>query len=166
MCKILGANGRLLERGSKEAAGYDLYSAEDTWVEGMGLKVVGTEIALGIPKGTYGRIAPCSGLAVRNMIGIGAGVVDRDYTGEIKVVLLNHSNDSLQVKKGDRIVQLILEKIITPKIKKITKTIKTKRGKKGFGSTGVRDVEMTNVGDEMEINGVEGELADPGIRFP
>src|ERR1700722_13284546 len=102
--KILGSNGRLPERGSKEAAGYDLYSAEDTWVEGMGLKVVGTEIALGIPKGTYGRIALRSGLAVKNMIRIGAGVIDRDYNGEIKVLLLNHSNDGLQVKKGDRIV--------------------------------------------------------------
>src|ERR1700719_750621 len=105
-------------------------------------------------------------MAVRNMIGIGAGVIDRDYTGEIKVVLLNHSNDGLQVKKGDRIMQLILEKILTPKIRKITKITKTKRGKKGFGSTGVRDIEMTNAKDEMEIDGVEGELADPGIRFP
>src|SRR5271170_4154857 len=106
----------------------------------MGLKVVGTEIALGLPRSVYGRIAPRSGLAVKNMIGIGAGVIDRDYTGEIKVVLLNHSNNGFSIKKGDRIAQLILEKIITPKIKKITKITKTKRGKKGFRSTGIRDV--------------------------
>ena len=82
------------------------------------------------------------------------------------MVLLNHSNDGLHVKKGDRIAQLILEKILTPKIKKIRKITRTKRGKRRFGSTGVRDVEMTNAKDEMEIDGLEGELADPGIRFP
>src|SRR5271154_4084436 len=98
------------------------------------------------------------------MIGVGAGVVDRDYTGKIKVVLFNHSKDGLQVEKGDRIAQIILEQIKTPKTKKTTKIVKTKRGKKGFGSTGIKDVEMRDIGNEMELDELEGESVDPGVR--
>src|SRR5271168_218946 len=64
--QLLGPNGKMPVRSSKEAAGYDLHSSEETWVPGMGLKVVGKEIALKIPKGVYGRVAPRSGLAVKS----------------------------------------------------------------------------------------------------
>jgi dUTP pyrophosphatase len=64
------------------------------------------------PPGTNARIAPWSGLAVKHGIDIGVGVIDEDYQGEIKVVLINNSTIPFQVRPGDRIVQLILEKIL------------------------------------------------------
>ena len=66
---------------------------------------------MAIPIGNYGRVAPRSGLAVKNFVDVGAGVVDSDYRGEVKVLLFNfHPEDSFTVKPGDRIAQLIIEK--------------------------------------------------------
>jgi dUTP pyrophosphatase len=74
---------------------------------------VNTGIALVVPPRTYARIAPQSGLVVKHGIDIGAGVIDKDYRGEIKVVLINNSSIPFQVQPGDRIAQLILEKILS-----------------------------------------------------
>ena len=73
-----------------------------------------TGLAVALPAGTYARIAPRSGLAIRNFIDVGVGVVDSDYRGEIKVVLFNHSAEDFKVQAGDQIAQLILERIETP----------------------------------------------------
>ena len=87
--------------------------------------------------GTYGRIAPRSGLAVKNGISTGAGVVDRDYTGEVKVVLFNHSENDFEVKVGDRVAQLILEKIVEDAEVVVVESLEeSARGAGGFGSTG------------------------------
>jgi dUTP pyrophosphatase len=81
-------------------------------------------------------VAPRSGLAVKHCIQVGAGVIDPDYTGEIKVVLFNHGPSDFEIKKGDRIAQLVLEKCMTPLIKEISVVEETERGSGGFGSTG------------------------------
>ena len=94
-----------------------------------------TDIRIKLPTGTYGRIAPRSGLAIKFQIDIGAGVIDEDYRGNVGVILINHSDDDFPVKKGDRIAQLICEKIIYPEIKVVEQVDSTKRGNKGFGST-------------------------------
>ena len=70
-------------RGSPDAAGYDLYSAEEKVVPARGKMLIDTQISIATPPGTYGRIAPRSGLAAKNMIAMGAGVVDVDYRGSI-----------------------------------------------------------------------------------
>ena len=88
-------------RRSPDAAGYDLYSAEDTVVPAHGKVTVDTQISIATPPGTYGRIAPRSELATRNMITTGAGVVDADYRGIVYVLLFNHSDKDLKIKKGD-----------------------------------------------------------------
>jgi dUTP pyrophosphatase len=98
--------------------------------------MVSTGIAIGIPNGTYGRVAPRSGLAAKHGIDVGAGVIDPDYTGEVKVILFNNSDNDFEIKKGDRIAQLILEKVLTPEIKELGELAKTLRGEGGFGSTG------------------------------
>ena len=77
-------------RGSPGAAGYDLTSTESHIILPGHRAIVGTGIALELPEGTYGRVAPRSGLAVKNGLQVGAGVVDRDYRGELKVVIFNH----------------------------------------------------------------------------
>src|SRR5437660_12594063 len=73
---------------------------------------VQTGIAISLPGNTYARIAPRSGLAAKYEIDIGAGVIDQDYRGEIKVLMINNSNSPFQVRPGDRIAQLILKKVI------------------------------------------------------
>ena len=124
-------------RGSDGAVGYDLYSSEDAVVPCQaGRALVGTGITLSIPDGLYGRVAPRSGLAVKHCINVGAGVIDPDYTGEIKVVLFNHGEKDFEIKKGDRIAQLVLERCETPHIKEISIVEDTERGSGGFGSTG------------------------------
>ena len=119
------------------AAGYDLFSAENGIVPAHNQLVVSTEIAIMFPSGCYGRIAPRSGLAVKNSIYIGAGVIDEDYCGPIKILLINHGNNPFEVKEGDQVAQLILERIITPDTMIVDSLLETERGDKGFGSTGI-----------------------------
>jgi len=126
-------------RGSKFAAGFDLASAYDTVVPARGRAVVKTGLALAIPENTYARIAPRSGLAVKKFIDTGAGVVDYDYRGEVGVVLFNHAEEDFEVKKGDRIAQLILERISMADVVEATELFDTERGAGGFGSTGVAE---------------------------
>lgn len=125
-------------RGSVLSAGYDLYSSEDSAVPARGQNMVSTDISVIVPVGTYGRVAPRSGLAVKHGISTGAGVVDADYRGEVKVVLFNHGEKDFEIKKGDRIAQLVLEKIVMAEIEEITEKQleQTTRGEGGFGSTG------------------------------
>ena len=124
-------------RGSDGAVGYDLYSSEDAVVPNQaGRALVGTGITVVLPSGVYGRVAPRSGLAVKHCINVGAGVIDPDYTGEIKVVLFNHGLNDFEIKKGDRIAQLVLERCETPPIEEISIVEDTDRGSDGFGSTG------------------------------
>jgi len=123
-------------RGSGGAVGYDLYAIESCVVPPTHRALVGTGIAVAFPCGVYGRVAPRSGLAVKHGIQVGAGVVDPDYTGEVKVVLFNHGDKDFEVNKGDRIAQLILERCETPNVEEIGLMEETDRGAGGFGSTG------------------------------
>ncbi len=123
-----------------------------------------------MPPGTYGRVAPRSGLAVKNFVDTGAGVVDEDYRGNVGVVLFNHGDadfvgarwrrpfaadlcrhsrapparhsltahsPATAVKKGDRVAQLVLERIATPEVLEVADLDDTARGAGGYGSTGV-----------------------------
>mmetsp|Transcript_20496 Transcript_20496/g.35363 ORF Transcript_20496/g.35363 Transcript_20496/m.35363 type:complete len:205 (+) Transcript_20496:37-651(+) len=136
--KKLSPNAILPQRGSKYAAGYDLYAAYDAVIPGRGQGIVKTDIAIKIPLGTYARIAPRSGLAVKNGISTGAGVVDYDYRGNICVVLFNHKDEDFQIKAGDRVAQMILEKIAIAQVMEVDELDETERGSDGFGSTGKR----------------------------
>ena len=86
--KILRENAVLPVRGSAGVAGYDLYAAGSCVIPSQGKGTIGTGLAVALPAGTYARIAPRSGLAIRNFIDVGAGVVDSDYRGKIKVVFI------------------------------------------------------------------------------
>ena len=122
-------------RATEGAVGYDLYADEDTVVRAGARAVVSTGISVQVPKGTYGRVAPRSGLAVKSGISVGAGVVDPDYTGELKVVLFNHGDSKFKIQRGFRIAQLVLERCETPEVQEITEVAETGRGSGGFGST-------------------------------
>ncbi|KAK6184881.1 hypothetical protein SNE40_007243 [Patella caerulea] len=123
-------------RGSKLAAGYDLYSAYKVTVPSKGKAVVKTDIQIALPDGCYGRVAPRSGLAVKHFIDVGAGVIDQDYRGNVGVVMFNFSDTDFQVNEGDRIAQLICERIYIPELEEQTSLDDTDRGSGGFGSTG------------------------------
>ncbi|KAL7935238.1 dUTP diphosphatase [Trichoderma chlorosporum] len=134
--KKLSPQGRLPTRGSAFAAGYDLYAARDTIVPARGKVLVDTDISIATPAGTYGRIAPRSGLASKHFIDTGAGVIDADYRGPVKVLLFNHADADYEIKEGDRIAQLVLERIVTPDVVEVEELEESVRGAGGFGSTG------------------------------
>ena len=135
--KKLNENGRAPERASAFAAGYDISSAIDIIVPAKGKALVSTGISLAIPDGHYGRVAPRSSLAVKNFIDVGAGVIDCDYRGPLGVVLFNFGDEEFVVKKGDRIAQLIITPIATPRVEVVEELDVTERGQGGFGSTGL-----------------------------
>mmetsp|Transcript_5986 Transcript_5986/g.6876 ORF Transcript_5986/g.6876 Transcript_5986/m.6876 type:complete len:167 (+) Transcript_5986:144-644(+) len=135
--KKLSADAILPTRGSPLSAGYDLYSAVSNVVPARGKALCKTDIAIACPPNTYGRIAPRSGLAWKKSIDVGAGVVDADYRGNVGVILFNLSDKDFEVKKGDRIAQLILEEICMADIEEVEDLDATERGHGGFGSTGV-----------------------------
>ncbi|RCI15613.1 hypothetical protein L249_3436 [Ophiocordyceps polyrhachis-furcata BCC 54312] len=134
--KKLSDKARLPTRGSAFAAGYDLYAARETVIPARGKALVDTDISIAVPAGTYGRVAPRSGLASKNFIDTGAGVIDADYRGPVKVLLFNHADADYDVKEGDRVAQLVLERIVTPDVVEVQKLEESVRGAGGFGSTG------------------------------
>ncbi|KAF8224804.1 dUTP diphosphatase [Tricholoma matsutake] len=136
LVKRLSEKAKLPTRGSPLSAGYDLYSAERKLIPAHGKALVDTQISIAVPAGTYGRVAPRSGLASKFMIDTGAGVIDADYRGVVFVLLFNLSDKDFQVEEGDRIAQLIIERIYTPELLEVNDLDETIRGAGGFGSTG------------------------------
>ena len=134
--KKLSENARLPFKATGNSAGYDLYSAHDNVIPAKGQGLINTDISIEFPAGCYGRIAPRSSLALLFGIDVGAGVIDGDYRGHIKVILLNFSDNDFEIKKGDRIAQLILEKYLSVPVLEVEEIDDTIRGVGGFGSTG------------------------------
>jgi dUTP pyrophosphatase len=133
----LTENARTPTRRSSKAAGLDLYSAYDMIVPARGNALIATDLQIQLPNGCYGRIAPRSGLALGHHIDVGGGVIDQDYRGALGVIMFNHSDTTFVVSRGDRIAQLICEKIHYPILEEVKILDTTERDKKkGFGSTG------------------------------
>jgi len=134
--KKLSSHALIPARGSPLAAGFDLFSAHETTIKAGGHGLVKTDIAVQLPYGSYGRVAPRSGLAYKKFINIGAGVVDVDYRGNVGVVVFNHYHEDFVVKYGDRVAQLVIEKIFMPSVVVTDELTDTERGAGGYGSTG------------------------------
>ena len=137
--KLNSPLAKLPSRGSPGAAGYDLYAANPEPIvipQQCGRALVPTGLQVVLPPGTYGRVAPRSGLAVKKGVSIGAGVIDIDYTGEVGVLVINEGDDDITITAGERIAQLILERIVTPEVVELDYVSDTQRGSGGFGSTG------------------------------
>jgi len=96
--KRLSKDAVVPQRGSKHAAGYDICSSEDCIVPARSRYCVKTDLAVAIPSGHYGRIAPRSGLALKHGIDVGAGVIDEDYRGSLGIILFNHSEEDFHSK--------------------------------------------------------------------
>lgn len=135
--KLLSQEGKIPVRSNLTDAGADLFSSESVMVHPGERATIGTGIALEIPEGFYGRVAPRSGLASKHGVDVLAGVVDSSYRGEVKIVLLNTDrHNTFHVEKGDRIAQLIVESHFNFEIVDSAGLSSTTRGKEGFGSTG------------------------------
>lgn len=116
--------------------GYDLCSTVDFTLPSSQMCSVSTGVAIELPEGVYGRVAPRSGLAVRSGIDVLAGVIDPSYRGEVKVVLINHGQRSVFFPSGSRIAQLVLERAEVFPTQEVDFLSTTERGSNGFGSTG------------------------------
>ena len=134
--KLLNDNATLPVRGSPGAVGYDLACTQDFVLDTQSHILVPTGLGFQLPPGVYGRVAPRSGLTVKHGVHIGAGVIDPDYMGEVKVAMFNLGLQPVAFKKGDRIAQLILERCEVPDVLEVDALVSTQRGEGGFGSTG------------------------------
>ncbi len=127
---------KLPARGSRFAAGLDLSSIDDQTIHAHGRAIVRTGLAVAVPHGFYGRIAPRSGLATKHGLDVLAGVIDSDYRGEILCALINHGDEPVEIAAGMRVAQLLIEAIATPDPCWSEDMSETTRGEGGFGSTG------------------------------
>ena len=140
-------------RANESDAGYDLFSTEYVTIEPFQRKLVATGISVEIPPGFYGRIAPRSGLSCKKGIDVMAGVIDSGYRGEVKVLLISFnfegynlkpnayeamfgSSNKIDIKPGDRIAQLIIEKCYDVDWQQMKTLKNSERGEGGFGSSG------------------------------
>lgn len=126
------------KKANRFDAGFDLYALHNGCIAPKMRLAISTGIAVMIPQGWYGRIAPRSGLAHNFGIDVLAGVVDSTYRGEIKVILINHGTGDYTFEAGDRIAQLVLENCGVWEIQEVEafQAPTTTRGEGGFGSTG------------------------------
>ena len=128
--------------GSKLAAGMDLLAAIDAPMTLAPLQraLVPTGLAMAVPEGFEAQVRPRSGLAAKNGITVlnTPGTVDADYRGEVKVILINLSQENFVIERGMRIAQMVIARHGQAQIKAVNSLDETERGAGGFGSTGVR----------------------------
>ncbi len=125
-------------RAREDDAGLDLCAAEAVTIEPGGRVLVPTGIALAIPPGYAGFVLPRSGLALRHGVTLlnTPGLVDSGYRGEIKVLLVNHDRAVVTVARGDRIAQLVVQRVEPTELIEVDELPSSDRGTGGFGSTG------------------------------
>ena len=126
---------------SKFSSGVDLLSAETSEIilKPGNVKLVSAGIKIMIPKGYEGQIRPRSGLALKYGVTVlnTPGTIDSDYRGIVKVILINLSKKEFVIQRGDRIAQLVIQKVFFPDFKLVPTLNKTKRGEGGFGHSGI-----------------------------
>jgi dUTP pyrophosphatase len=128
--------GRPPAYSSAGAAGADLFASETAELAPGGRAAVSTGLFLAIPPGYAGLVWPRSGLAIRSGIDTLAGVIDSDYRGEVRVVLVNHGEETVTIRPGDRIAQLLVQPVSRATFETESSLSDTDRGEGGFGSTG------------------------------
>lgn len=119
-------------------AGMDLRARHGCVVPARERTMVDTGIAIAVPPGCVGLVHPRSGLAANNGITVlnAPGTIDSGYRGEVKVILVNHSDVDHTINRGDRIAQLVIQEVLTPTVEIVNDLDDTARGDGGFGSTG------------------------------
>ena len=136
--KKLSPNAIIPTKADCGAAGFDLYATQDyafPLLPGE-RRMFPTDIAIEIPPGYYGQIAPRSGIALKSGIMTMAGILDETFRGNINVILYNSSNEPFEVKKGQRIAQLIFHKYENAVFREVEQLSDSSRNTGGFGSSG------------------------------
>lgn len=120
------------------AAGMDVLAAEDVTLAPGARHAVATGIAVAIPKGFEIQVRPRSGLALKHGITVPntPGTIDSDYRGEVKVIVINHGSEAFEIRRGDRIAQLVVAPVTRASWLPVEELDETARGEGGFGSTG------------------------------
>jgi len=134
--KTLNEKGRVPTRAHDTDAGWDLYSSETLQIMPDHRRLVSTSISLAIPEGHVGLVWPRSGLSVKKGIDVFAGVIDSGYRGEVKVCLFNSGSTIFDINQGDRIAQILIQKISDCKMVGVESLDGSDRGDGGFGSSG------------------------------
>lgn len=137
--KVIHENAIIPEYKTSGASGMDLSSVIEYVLKPKEVKAIPTGLIMKIPPGLEGQVRPRSGLALKYGITVlnTPGTIDSDYVGEIKVILINHSNEDYIIKVGDRIAQLVICPVVQVDLHKVEDILQTERGAGGFGSTGV-----------------------------
>ena len=135
ICKIT-TDAIIPTKKREEDAGYDLYSNEQVYLPPNHRTSIKTGISISIPYGYVGLIWPRSGLSVKHGIDVLAGVVDSGYIGEIAVCLYN-TGDQILINKGDRIAQILFQRVENIQFEETDSLSQTNRGSGGFGSSGL-----------------------------
>lgn len=133
-----GAGLALPAYATAGAAGMDVLAAEDVTIAPGGRHAVATGFAVAIPAGYEIQVRPRSGLALKHGISVpnSPGTVDADYRGEVKVILINLSDEAFAIRRGDRVAQLVLAPVVQAAWEEVADLDETARGAGGFGSTG------------------------------
>ncbi len=136
----LVAEAKLPKMEHEGDAGYDIYSAENVVLRPMERKLVRTGISIELEKGYEAQVRPKSGLAIEHGITMlnTPGTIDSGYRGEIKAVVINLGERDYKIEAGKKICQLVFNKIEQPEIVEAEALAESRRGKGGFGSTGIK----------------------------
>ncbi|MCC7574836.1 dUTP diphosphatase [Candidatus Woesearchaeota archaeon] len=134
--KKLEQDAKLFSYAHEGDAGLDIYSYEDKTIKAGTRETIKTGIAIALEKGYVALVWDKSGLASKKGIKTMAGVIDSGYRGEISIVLFNTSKEDYEIKKGDKIAQILIQPIISAEIEEVNSLDETSRGENGFGSTG------------------------------
>ena len=132
----LSSNATIPSKPYEDSAGFDLFAAHDCIVNSNDKALILTDIKISLPDDSYGRIAPRSGLALHNFLQVGGGVIDRNFRGNLGVIIFNHGSTDYKIKHKDRIAQLIIEKIFYPKLVEVDHLDHSDRNCNSFGSSG------------------------------
>jgi deoxyuridine 5'-triphosphate nucleotidohydrolase len=158
--KRLNSMVAMPEIKTEGSIGFDLKAQEDLEILPKESQLIGTGIALTPPQGYFAKIESRSSLAMNGFIVVG-GIIDPDFTGELKVILRNLSKiQTANIKEGDRIAQVVFYKAFSGKIKEVKELKQTHRGKQGFGSTGVNAVKR-----EMDLSRKEDNSSKTDYTF-
>src|SRR5665811_1369103 len=136
--QLLRAGATLPRRAHSDDAGADLYAAEEVVIPPGERREVATGIALALPRGYAGFVQPRSGLAFKHgiMVVNSPGLIDAGYRGEVRVSLYNSGSDRFLVNVGERIAQLVVQRVEEPAFVRSAELADTSRGEGGFGSSG------------------------------
>ena len=156
-------------QATEGSAGYDLYAAETKTFLPNSADTVSIELRWAIPSGFFGKIFPRSSILKDHLVTVDAGVIDSDFRGIVEALLVNHSKKTYTVRTGDRIAQVVFIEKFDVNFQKVTKKSLlgiTKRGSRGFGSTGLSVIKKTKVdslSDEEESDKEEQQIFDEAV---